>query len=1681
MPRIKKNKKEAKNPSSSESESEARKEEKMDHQGKIDQVPWSAVQAYLAKYKGIGRLMDRFNKSADIAKSKIVATSGSGVDKLAQNNYKLNNMDSMYGGLISRKGLGYLDKNGNFHPNKILSQAHKEMQQQQQKSPVNQHKGPYRSPSPEKSKRTGGNFMPLSEDSDTDNSDTDYEPEELDHDSHLDYDGYATSMHNMLLKSYKPSSEHIDHISKMGKRKDDMLGVELELAKRAKDVLVNEQALQLFSSRLEMMVQAQKEDSTAIVELQPGAASECVPNSFKLLLTECSDQYMFDCSAHDQVFTNALTNSHRFTGFLTAVCECLERNENFEFEFAHYFTTVFCDYISSLINSYNSDFVCKVVAKCHSIFTRLEAVHQFLNALLYFVTQKKLVIERQVDFQANEGIVLTYSDVELNKTLNVVNEMNQVLDKLILVLSNHKERVQTSLKGGKSLQEHSHNLIMNIRKRIDRVKLYREKLSQQPQGEIKEGSGMGQVLDDKPTEDEKTSLSFYSNIRQIGNDDHVLQVIRQLILSKIERTKVLLGNVPFVNLVPLEDLEECLRITGNAVVMNQPETLDGQDNFNGVEIWHAEASNLINGTYNFDSMKKVLLCQGYIQAARLNQERCRQLLHNIAMRIGTDPLAPRIITKNMAEILQLLGYYIEENVGIQQALDQLSRNIRFTQEMDDDLGKCIEVIKAGTNGLSTTSFVDNLLDSILKSFGAPIRAQDFSETEKLALSSLVCGACNRIYSMEKDSIPLTLPCGDLQCLACSCSLKKCFICNLDLPNLPTTPSAYNPTVNYPINFIAGMKANAANMTDYIISYCSKTSNYSGAFSQDQLSCLAFLSQLNSELYMCNHTSNKPMEEKIDSFFKDIISCSSPPQLMKIVVQMLDKQSVDFCKDLVERALTMVDVMGESKTVKYITLNTLQAIVTASRLPAQPLLVEALISGTMEAMQKYCSPNNISAALDIFKSRRVFFNATHMFQYNECIPMALECLTQICKTMESESFDSIMPASMRAMMLKETQETIIMVQEAAKSENLSGATHYMREYFDMFYDTTFIYLYPTGLANDDAKIKISTLLNTINNDLIENMTKKYPSTQSMEIDPTLVNIKYVEVMMHRQKELLHQVFDFGITSAKEALAKEAEFNNAVQTNSEIELGRQKLQWPGIKIDIPTDSSVLKNLPPYICAVNGGPVGACQATPLYNYMMSDGSWLDNPYRVTLSNKMELCHTEGSLFYSGIDGFLEEYDPLTLDPKVVDSQGRIKPEDNFFAVRSILETASYITNTANTPSNIINNDMVARMSEEMQRIARINRENRNYFVNLSQKFFRNPLVNLASLKIFGVGGPAVLNVLSGVADYFKSPDPDMHNLGNLFSTNNFNYFGSGIHKGSHVNLHNSEQVQNYSNSRLGHLHRILKDQHILINNKMHGGTLLKPILDHLKMKVMRKRMHDINDEMTHKLGLREQVEMQQVPKCGHCESTKQLHVMTKGEPEVVCNGCKEGMGITASRKIMSNNNSEMLAFHDPKSPHSTEKIRQMSDMYNKYIRSKEPKKVHDSSKSNENLQPVNYQWRKFRHSALAHFRHDPDQIIHNFSQHKMTEPLNYTHSHLNKNTALLAGKMHSMMHLEKKHMPPHEYENLRHNYHWHVAHLPNKGGKSFRPYQIHDFEEMARGIDTNPNQLKFSSDQSIANNYI
>jgi hypothetical protein len=461
------------------------------------------------------------------------------------------------------------------------------------------------------------------------------------------------------------------------------------------------------------------------------------------------------------------------------------------------------------------------------------------------------------------------------------------------------------------------------------------------------------------------------------------------------------------------------------------------------------------------------------------------------------------------------------------------------------------------------------------------------------------------------------------------------------------------------------------------------------------------------------------------------------------------------------------------------------------------------------------------------------------------------------------------------------------------------------------------------------------------------------------------------------------------------------------------------------------------------------------------------------------MELAHTEGPLFYAGWDGFMEEYAAQTFDPMVVDSTGTIQPNDAFFNVKKILETASYISNNANTPSNIIDSDMGVRMSMEMERVKRINAENKNYYSNLFKSFFKSPIVKGAAKAFFGESGQQGLNLLDSFVETFQNPssyeNAQSDWLGSQFGSG---VSGGSIRKGSATNMHNSAEVKDYASSRHAAIRNIIEDHAMHTKNRLNGGALLKPILDRLKAKSLRKKMHDIHDEVLEAHGLKEKIDPMIVPKCGHCESTKNLHVMKDGKPETVCEGCKKGSGITQSRRIITDKNSEPLALHDPKSSHSRADLRSMSENYNKFIRiGKSPKE----EKPKDSMQPVNYQWRHFKHTARPHFKHDPDHIIHSLSTHKMREPLNMSQKHILKNTALMAGKLHSMMNVERKTHHPDHLENLKHNYHWHVAHLPDKKGKPFRPFKAHHFEEMAAGISENPHQLKTMSNSVVSNNFV
>jgi protein-arginine kinase activator protein McsA len=223
----------------------------------------------------------------------------------------------------------------------------------------------------------------------------------------------------------------------------------------------------------------------------------------------------------------------------------------------------------------------------------------------------------------------------------------------------------------------------------------------------------------------------------------------------------------------------------------------------------------------------------------------------------------------------------------------------------------------------------------------------------------------------------------------------------------------------------------------------------------------------------------------------------------------------------------------------------------------------------------------------------------------------------------------------------------------------------------------------------------------------------------------------------------------------------------------------------------------------------------------------------------------------------------------------------------------------------------------------------------------------------------------------------------------------------------------------------------------SQFNSKKLLGPVLKACGIMRMRKNIHDVDDHTitTHNLKKDQKSIEEKCPTCEHCGGRQNLRAHNQSG-ELCCGACYKGKGVTASRKIMNDKNSEDL--HTSTNPMHKEK----AENYRNYI-----------FKDNNPVQPLvggeehrhaNEHWNHIRETAKPYFRKHPDSVIHGFMKHRITEPLSDSYTHNLKNAALIGGKLHSMLEIEKRHMNPEYYDNLKHNYAYHLAHLPHGKGK-------------------------------------
>jgi hypothetical protein len=282
----------------------------------------------------------------------------------------------------------------------------------------------------------------------------------------------------------------------------------------------------------------------------------------------------------------------------------------------------------------------------------------------------------------------------------------------------------------------------------------------------------------------------------------------------------------------------------------------------------------------------------------------------------------------------------------------------------------------------------------------------------------------------------------------------------------------------------------------------------------------------------------------------------------------------------------------------------------------------------------------------------------------------------------------------------------------------------------------------------------------------------------------------------------------------------------------------------------------------------------------------------------------------------------------------------------------------------------------------------------------------------------------------------------------------------EGSGVDLRSGGAIQthNYFHKKKQMLKSRLQQQASKYEKDTDVKKLIEPIMKACGILRMRKNIHDVHDHsIAQHAAKKDKTSIEAAaPRCEHCGGMEKLKAHRQSN-EIACKTCYEGKGLTKSRRIMNEKNTEDLATTSHP-PH-----KKLSEAYNNYIM--KDKKVEQPENAENKTRPANPQWQRIVESARPYFRNDPEHHLRNFTQHKITEPLPDNYKHTLKNTALIGGKLHTMLHIEKKHMSRHHLDNLKHNYAWHAAHLPKGAGvlKSHNLVGAGDqFEHVAQNIE-------------------
>lgn len=1608
-----------KNNKTNDSKSLVKQEQSEANKGKLDQVPWSAVKSYLNKYKGIGRLEEKFNSS----------------DQQQQQQQGGGRMMQSMDGRGSREVNGYDsdERNGGSIRSRIRDFLKSKGSRKVKAAPNHDSSGEAPgegSPAVcgHGRKRKGGSFYPVNS-----SDDEEYGMEALEHGEDNAHN-YAARYSNMLSRSIEPNHSEFDAISNIGSSKQNINTLEVQLAERAMEVLANDHALELFQSRYDQLMMAQEAALEIVDSNQPGTFQ--FDDTLVYTLENMGASERIDLQVLDSMMTQATLSPRYFSSFFMQLCQSLERNFNFDLDYAQYFTNCFTQYLITFCDLSNCDYICGAIKACKS---DVDVVAKFIELNLYAAEMKRDVIERQVQYGTLVGTPSIFTDVQLNTILAATTHIRKTLAGYIQLLQSQTGKIKQTNSTIKSLKGSGmHGILGKVRNAI----------AQRHHAQVasdKFGSGMAQSMSQVPSEQETSALTAHNHLKGIAADDDGIRMQKVIILAEIERFKATCRDAPFVNMAPIDDLEKLTRFllnqTNVAYHGNASEPIDLNAQVTGEDIWLAEASRINTGELGFTVDQKIVMCQGYIGALKIGEQRCNLILNNLMRRIGYDPLAPKIITQQMSEIFADLGFYVEENVGLYQAQGQLAIKSKKTDDIDADLAQVITRQSGGDQ--VSESYVQRILDSILGNFAGTTSMQGQSEYQLQVLSVYVCASCNTGYSLKDGSVPITLPCGDTQCITCSCTLKQCFKCKAPVENVPSNPSMYNPTVHCPLDFLSMLKINAADTQLYMVSSL-LTNNILGEFSPSIYETIAKLNTIMTELYMHRPKSSECTDSKLTNFFVDCMSCTSVTQFLRIIVSMLDKDACEQLCRLCALALQMADFYAGGAEGKFICSNVISALVSAARVPTQGLAVQVLLEHDSVALGAYCSGDNVAFMRRIFDTRREFLVASHAFKYKDIGPLIINMVATTIDYLGSEEFDDVIPRPTRIFLLKEFTDIHQNMQMAIDGGNYKYLDHECKDVLKLFFNEVAVYLKPIATMKDSAVEKCNTLWNFYNDTIIHDICKKYPMARNLECDPALICTKYAETMVETSRHHLADMYMHTKTGVSSAIAQ----NAACVLNSRIEQARSLTYVnSGTYFDMPTDSSVYKNLPPIICAMSQYTPGNNPALPLYQYSMSEGAMLDNPFRVTVPETMELCHTEGRLFYTGYDGFLEEYSPLTFDPVLRGSSGIIMPPESMLD-NSLVINATMAASAPAGRFDKIRKHKVPQLSFseqlnlEKSRGEQLRRYNQGYYQQLFSNIIDDPLVRQTIVYQFGAHNYKSLHAARELAGTGRS-----HPLSSSISR----LSGQSMRDGGSIETHK------YFEDKKRGLTDLMKHKASKAHKDLDSKRLLEPILKACGVMRMRKNIHDVHDHsvMQHTLRKDRGAIERDAPQCEHCGGRESLKIHRHSN-EVSCSGCYSGRGLTKTRKIMNSNNTDDLAT----SNHPAH--RAMSAAYNKYVM--RDKKAQQPSNGGD-IQPANSQWSRFVESAKPYFRNHPEAHLKNFTHHKVTEPIPDNHRHNLKNVALMGGRLHTMLDVEKKNMPRHHLDNLKHNFAWYAAHLKPGAGR-LRSHNLvgagDDFPSTAQNMD-------------------